>query len=58
MEVETISFDVCGVVFGIPYTYMRDAVLMRETNDHLTKDGNPFIINAHKFQFNIFIVSA
>jgi hypothetical protein len=54
VELDVVSLDVCGVVFGIPYMYMRDAIFMRrESHYHLIKDGNYFIINAHKGKSNI-----
>jgi len=32
VEVNVVPFDVCGVVFGIPYMYMRDAIFMIISN--------------------------
>jgi hypothetical protein len=41
--------DVCGVVFGIPYMYMRDVIFMWRANQYfLIKDRKSFIINTHK----------
>jgi hypothetical protein len=59
MEVDVVPLDVCGVVLGIPYMYMRDAILTRRENQyHLIKDGSYFIINAHIGKYKIFLVSA
>jgi hypothetical protein len=59
VEVDVVPLDVCGVVFGSPYMYMRDAIFMRRENKyHLIKDGKYFIINAHKGKSNISLVSA
>ena len=59
MELYVVPFNVCGVVFGSPYMYMRDAVFMRRANQYrLIKDGKPFIINAHKDKSKISLVSA
>jgi hypothetical protein len=30
VEVDAIPLNVCGLVFVIPYMYMRDAIFMRE----------------------------
>jgi hypothetical protein len=30
VEVDVLPLDVCGLVFGRPYMYMRDAILMRK----------------------------
>jgi hypothetical protein len=32
VEVDVVPLDVCGVVFGSPYMYMRDAIFMRREN--------------------------
>jgi hypothetical protein len=58
VEVDVVSLDVCGVVFGSPYMYMRDVIFMRRENHHcLIKDGKIFIINAHKGKSKISLVS-
>ena len=49
VDLDVVPFDICGVVFGSPYMYMRDAIFMRRANQyHLVKDGKLFIINTHK----------
>ena len=49
VDLDVIPLDICGVVLGSPYMYMRDAILMRRANQYrLIKDGKSFIINAHK----------
>jgi hypothetical protein len=49
VEIDVVPLDVCGVVFGSPYMYMRDAIFMKRLNQYrLVKDGKSFIINAHK----------
>lgn len=49
----------CGVVFGNPYMYLRDAIFIRRGNLYcLVKDGKDFIINAHKDKSKISLVSA
>jgi hypothetical protein len=59
VEVDVVSLDVCGVVFGIPYMYMRDAIFTRRENQYcLIKDEKYFIINAHKGKSKISLVSA
>jgi hypothetical protein len=32
VELDVVPLGVCGVVFGIPYMYMRDAIFMHRTN--------------------------
>jgi hypothetical protein len=32
VEVDVVPLDVCGVVFGIHYMYMRDGIFMRRAN--------------------------
>jgi hypothetical protein len=59
VELDVLPLDVCGVVFGIPYMYMRDAIFMRREKQYrLIKDGNFFIINAHKGKLKTSLVSA
>jgi hypothetical protein len=59
VELDIVPLDVCGVVFGSPYMYMRDAMFTRRENQYrLIKDGKSFIINAHKGKSNISLVSA
>jgi hypothetical protein len=59
VELDVVPLYICGVVFGSPYMYMRDAIFMRRANlYHLIKDGKSFIINAHKGKSNISLVSA
>jgi hypothetical protein len=54
-----MPLDVCNVVFGSPYMYMRGAIFMRRENQyHLVKDHKYFIINAHKGMSKISLVSA
>jgi hypothetical protein len=46
---DVVPLDVCGVVFGSPYMYMRDVIFMWRANQyHLIKDGKSFIINAQR----------
>ena len=59
VEVDIVHLEVCGVVFGSPYMYMRDAIFMRRANQYrLIKDGKSFIINVHKGKLKISLVSA
>jgi hypothetical protein len=58
VELDVVPFDVCGVVFGSPYMYMRDAIFMhREKKYHLRKDGKHYIIYTHKGKSSISLVS-
>ena len=59
MVLYVVRLDVCGVVFGSPYMYMRDVMFMWRANQyHLIKDGNSYIINTHKGKLKISLVSA
>ena len=58
MELDVVPLDVCGVVFGSPYMYMRHVIYMQRANQYrLIKDGKPCIINAHKGKSKISLVS-
>jgi hypothetical protein len=59
VELNVVPLDVCGVVFGSPYMYMRDAIFMQRANRYqLIKDGKSYTINTHKDKSNISLVSA
>ena len=32
VELDVVSLDVCGVLFGSPYMYMRDVIFMQREN--------------------------
>jgi hypothetical protein len=34
VELDVVPIDVCGVVFGSPYMYMRDAIFMHISNQY------------------------
>jgi hypothetical protein len=34
VELVVVPLDVCGVVFGSPYMYMRDAIFMQRANQY------------------------
>jgi len=58
VEVDVVPLDACGIVFGRPYMYMRDGILMKKSNQYfLIKDGKSFIINAHKGKAKISLIS-
>jgi len=49
MEFGIVPLDMCGVMFGNPYMYMRDTIFMWRGNEYqLIKDGKSLIIKAHK----------
>jgi hypothetical protein len=49
VELDIVPLDVCEVVFGIPYMYMRDAIfIQRDKQFHPIKYDKSFIINMHK----------
>jgi len=48
-DLDVLPLYVCGVVFRIPYMYMRNVVFMRRAKWYcLIKDDKSFIINTHK----------
>jgi hypothetical protein len=56
---DVVPLDVFGVVFGIPYLYMKDAIFMNRSNQyHLIKDGRSYIINTHKGNLKISLESS
>jgi hypothetical protein len=43
VELDVVPLDICGVVFGSPYMYMRNAIFMGRANQYrLIKDGNTY----------------
>jgi hypothetical protein len=59
VELNVVPLDVCEVVFGSPYMYMRDAIFMRRVNQYKPiKDGKSYIFNAHKGRSKISLVIA
>lgn len=58
MEVDVVPFDVCGVILGSPYLYVRDAIFRRRANQYwLVKDGKEFTISAHKDKAKLSLIS-
>jgi len=58
VDLDVVPLDVCGVVFGSPYMYMRDVIFMRISNQYLLiKDGKSFIIDMHKGKLKISLVN-
>ena len=58
MKLDVVPLVVCGVVFGSPYMYTRDAFFMQRDNQYqLIKDGKSYIINAHNGKSNISLIS-
>jgi hypothetical protein len=41
VEVDVVPLDVCSVVFGRPYMYMRDVIFMRRANKYHPLQGKP-----------------
>jgi hypothetical protein len=49
VKIDVVPIDLCGVVFGIPYMYMRDIIFMRRSNKYpLVEDGNFFSLDVNK----------
>jgi hypothetical protein len=48
VEVDVVPLDVCGLVFGSPYKYIKNVIFIRSANQHyLIKDGKSFM-NHHQ----------
>jgi hypothetical protein len=59
VELDIVPLDACGVVFGIPYMYMRGEIFMWRANPYqVIKDGKSYIIDTHKCKSNISLVSS
>jgi uncharacterized pyridoxamine 5'-phosphate oxidase family protein len=59
VELDVVPLDMCSVVFGNPYMYMRDEIFMRRKNlYYLIENGKSYIINTHKGKSKISLVSA
>jgi hypothetical protein len=43
VELDVVPLDVCGIMFGITYMYMRDVVFMQRANRYrLISDGKSY----------------
>jgi hypothetical protein len=53
-----VPLDICGVILGSPYLYVRDAIFRRRENQYrLVKDGK-YAINAQKDKAKLSLISA
>jgi len=56
--VDIVPLDMCGVILGSLYLYVRDAIFRRRENPYqLVKDGKAFTINAHKDTTKISLIN-
>ena len=56
---DVVPLDICGVILGIQYLYMRDSIFRRRHNHYrLVKDGKSYAINAHKDKSNLSLISS
>jgi hypothetical protein len=54
VELDVISLDICGIVFGSPYLYDRRAIFhCHENKYHLFKNGVEYIVRAHTKKMNL-----
>jgi len=57
VELDVVPVDICGVVLGSPYLYVRDAMFYRrEHKYHLKKEGVEFIVREHNFKSNMDLI--
>jgi hypothetical protein len=54
-----VPLDICGVILGSSYLYMRDVIFKRRENQYrLFKDKKSYVINAHKDKAKFSLISA
>jgi hypothetical protein len=59
MKENVIPLDVYGVTLGSPYLYVKDDIFKRRANQYrVVKNGNAYIINAHKSKSKLSLISA
>jgi hypothetical protein len=59
VDLDVVSFDICGIVLGSPYIYDRKIVFFHHENKyHLTKGGMEYIVRSHSMRVNTTLVSA
>jgi hypothetical protein len=56
---DVVPLDVCRVILGSPYLYVRDSIFRRRDNQYrLVKEGRAYAINAHKDKSKLSLISA
>jgi hypothetical protein len=54
-----VPLDICGVILGSPYLYVRDVIFRRRANWYrLVKDGTSYAINAHHDKDKLSLINA
>jgi hypothetical protein len=57
--VDIVPMDVCGVILGSSYLYVRDVIFRRRSNKYqLVEDENHFTINARKHKNKLSLIIA
>ncbi|KAH9291608.1 hypothetical protein KI387_043202, partial [Taxus chinensis] len=57
--VDVAPIDICGIVFGSPYMYVRDVIFRRRLNQYqLVKDGKNYTINSYEGKSKLSLVSS
>jgi hypothetical protein len=59
LDLDILSFDICGIVLGSPYLYDRKVILFfHENKYHLTKGVVEYIVRSHSTRVNTTLISA
>jgi hypothetical protein len=54
-----VPLDICGVILGSPYLYVRDAIFRRRENQYgLVKDGKYYAINSQQDKAKLSLINA
>lgn len=58
VELDIVPLDICGLVLGSSYLYVRNDIFYRNENKYqLTKHGIEYIIRAHKLKDNFSLIN-
>jgi len=59
VELDIIPLDICGIVLGSPYLYVRKDIFYRAENTYLLgKDGIKYFVRAHKLKNNYTLINS
>ena len=53
-----MPLDICGIVLGSPYLYIKAIFRRYENKYHLFKDGVEYIVRTHSKKLNLSLVNA
>jgi hypothetical protein len=59
VDAYVLPLDICGIILGSLYLYMRDVSFRRRANQYRKfKDEKYYTINAHKDKANLSLINA